>query len=155
MKNALVFLASLVFVAGCYAQTAQVIQLTPDETKQAAALYAEKAAVEAKIEALRSNIVEAHLMLRGDKAVVLVGYCHDNSAVPGDLSCYPMGWGSGQFEYSTDFKFIVPEPPQPYFTVNGSGCAYLNPGVFTSVPGTPTTSTGVPILGVQINSETK
>ena len=131
MKNALVFLASLVFAVGCYAQTAQVIQLTPDESRQAAALYAQKAEVEAKIAALQTSITEKYT-----KETRTYVFCTSCVTYLGTKT----GWEGG-FEYSTDFKFIVPAP-QPT-TFGASGCTYLNPAVntFTAIPATPTTYT--------------
>jgi hypothetical protein len=81
---------------------AQVIQLTPEEAAQAKALYAEKAAVEAKIGALTAKISEKYLW-------------ETCSVYPG---CWTLKldwyWG---FEYSTDFRFIVPAQPK------GTGCS--------------------------------
>lgn len=107
------WLYSLILLAApaAFGQTAQVIQLTPDEAKQAAALYAEKNAVEAKIEALRKSISAAHI--------------HPQSRENDVFIFYDPTWVLG-FVYSTDFKFIVPAPfvTQPY-----SGCPVYNLGI--------------------------
>ena len=108
------WLYSLILLAApVFGQTAQVIQLTPDEAKQAAALYAEKAAVEAKIEALRTVIIKAHI----DKI---------REESKGDFYTFSDGTWVGGFLYSTDFKYIVPAPLQT-FQLGGAGCTNWPP----------------------------
>jgi hypothetical protein len=118
-------LALLLVIAGACApgQTAQVIQLTPEEAKQAAALYAEKAAVEAKIEALRVTLNDKYarsVCPAGATCSCLfnvgTGYCISDRI-------YKSGWENG-FIYSSDFKFIVPAP-LPSTLPQGSGCSTM------------------------------
>jgi hypothetical protein len=101
--NRLTLLFSLLLAAALHAQTAQVIQLTSEEAAQAKALYAEKAAVEAKIGQLHDHITTKYV------TPVLRTW---NDAHPYDLCPWFVG-----FEYSADFKFIVPAQIKP------TGCA--------------------------------
>jgi anti-sigma28 factor (negative regulator of flagellin synthesis) len=66
------------------AKAAQVVQLSPADAQQATALYAEQAAVNAKIAALREKISNGYV---------------NSKRVPGQPV---ISW-----EFSSDFKFIV------------------------------------------------
>ena len=108
MRILLIVALIVVCAAAAFGQTAQVIQLTPDEAKQAAALYAERAAVEAKIETLRVSISVAHFpsQKQQDRNLIL----------------YDTTWLNG-FVYSTDFKYIV---PAPFKTSQSTGAVCTN-----------------------------
>jgi hypothetical protein len=118
MRMLLVVALIVVCAGAVFGQTAQVIELTPNEAKQAATLYAEKAAVEAKIEALRNALTSKYVMVR----TLQVG------SAKGWVDCGPGGclpvtrpeWLNG-FVYSTDFKFIVPASSLT-FQIGGAGC---------------------------------
>ena len=99
-----VFLALPLLLPG---QTAKVIQLSPEDAKQAATLYAKKADIEKQIDALHVEITQKYI-----------------SKEQGWLVFSSNPWSNG-FEYSDDFKFIVPKG------ANQSG------GI-SSVPVTPT-----------------
>ena len=92
------------------AQTAQVVQLTPEEAAQAKALYTQQAEIAAKIEALRQGIVKAHLLASGDDWSCVTGGTSQTLKIKRD-------WACGDFEYSADFKFIVPSKQPPAFSI--------------------------------------
>ncbi len=89
-----------------FGQTAKVIQLTDEEAAQAKSLYAQKTDVDAKISALRDHVTKKYF--------------------PGINSC-TTEWTDGKrhaycepyiapsdFEFSEDFRFVVPKPtPAP------------------------------------------
>jgi hypothetical protein len=81
------------------AQTAKVIQLPDNLAKQAKALYQEKADVEKKIADLQQQITDAYLKQSSN-------------------------WSFG-FEFSEDFRFIVPKSYTPL--PSGSGTATICP----------------------------
>ena len=85
------------------AQTAKVIQLSPEDATKAAALYQQKADIEKQITDLEEKITESYLKGKADSYFCGVGYICVASPAP------KSGWESG-FEYSSDFKFIVPKP---------------------------------------------
>lgn len=106
------------------AQTAKVIQLSPEDAKQAQNLYAEKAEVEAKIADLQNKIKVEYL-----------------SEYQESFGSYTLpGWELG-FEYSTDFKFIVPKPTplnlNSLFPSTGN-CSWIAPATGT-ITGTNST----------------
>ena len=100
MKRILITLA---FAGTMYAQTAKVIQLTPAETAEAKHLQAVQVDISKRMQALRGAI-EARYISRSNESD---GQCHTISV--GTYCPRQMfeGW-SGGFEYSEDFKFIVP-----------------------------------------------
>ena len=100
--NRLTLLFSLLLAAALHAQTAQVIQLTSEEAAQAKALYAEKAAIDVKIGQLHDHIMTNHLT-RDQKYW--------------DVQPFWLVPWTNDFEFSTDFKFIVPAQIKP------TGCA--------------------------------
>lgn len=81
------------------AQTAKVIQLSPDEAKEAQAIQQAKKDLQAREDALREKIAVAHLVTpNGGESD-----CQDANYK------YKPGWNCGKFEYSEDFRFIVPK----------------------------------------------
>lgn len=84
-------------------QTAKVVQLSPDEARQAKALHDEQDSVAKKIaefdQAIRTKYLSAPKNEEG----------HTNTySLNGKWIWVRIGWGNGAFEYSEDFKFIVP-----------------------------------------------
>jgi hypothetical protein len=123
----------LAFGVGLRAQTAKVIELTPAEAKEAKALYAEQKAVADKIEKLRASIEKAHLI------VVTATTYWDQPTNTLKLQ----GWYGG-FEFSEDFKFIVPvaTPASSFnnlcFSTDGMGSTNCGVGTYLTVPTTVT-----------------
>jgi hypothetical protein len=80
------------------AQTAKVIALSQEDAKLAKSLYEERDLVNKKIAELDSKVKKDYLL--GEKG----SSCGQNGKY------YMPGWGCGEFEFSEDFKFIVPKP---------------------------------------------
>lgn len=137
MKKILVALVFLSIVG--HGQTAKVIQLSPDDAKQAKALYDEQIALDKRKAAFEELVRTRYLTVKkgdkewGDEGVVF----SINGAGVTVKTSYRAGWNYGQFEYSEDFKYIVPKS----MLINGTGslqfwnngCNYINP-VTTTAP---------------------
>jgi hypothetical protein len=98
------------------AQTAKVIALSPEDAELAKSLYNQKTALEKKIADFQDGI-KKHYLVEVDKTSS--GYCWLGKPCPS----YRDGWGFGEFEFSEDFKFIVPKsvPPAPIlYNYNGT-----------------------------------
>ena len=127
------------------AQTAQVIALTPDEAKEVRALYTEQDEVANKLKALQSQIKLNHVAVdpkdpdAGNVGASINEFVEcDNlldhaPCAKGKIYAYRKGWENG-FEFSTDFKYIVPLPaPQYTVTKACNPMIYYNNGdLFTS-----------------------
>jgi hypothetical protein len=114
MKITLLILA-LLLAPALYAQTAQVIVLSPAEAKASADLYAQKAEIDAKISAFKRALEDKYIV-----PLCASGRC-------GSV------WFNG-FEFSTDFKAIVPVPAlnlavpySPYMPCVGMACLTITP----------------------------
>ena len=94
MKRLVALFASLVFAGCLQAQTAKVIQLSPEDAAKAKALYAQKADIEKQIDDLQQKITATYLA--------------KNKEIQESWGWYPWPWLNG-FEFSDDFKFIVPK----------------------------------------------
>lgn len=100
----------LLLAVSAQAQTAQVIQLSPADAKQAKALHDELATIKARVESFDEGIARKY---SGKECVSL----HVAGAVvpctKTDEKAYMIGvspgWENG-FEYSEDYRFIVPKP---------------------------------------------
>lgn len=103
----LIVAIAFLFAVTASAQTAQVIQLNPEDAARAKALYAEKAKVDAEIEALKDSVKKKYVWT----AIIGNGYC-THAEQTEDGYCIPYDWANG-FEFSTDFRFIVPAQPKP------------------------------------------
>ena len=88
MTRLIAIILLLAGVAG--AQTAKVVELKPDDAKLAQSLYAQKAEIDRKISDQSADILKRYI---GRGGLIQYG-----------------GWDAG-FEFSTDFKFIVPATP--------------------------------------------
>jgi hypothetical protein len=116
-----VFILLMLSVGLASAQTAQVIQLSPEEALRAKSLYDQKTSIDKQIEYLQAEIADKYIE---NKNLTLQGWM----------------WG---FEYSTDFKFIVPLKPNQNSPVSGSGstswinggCTYVIPANSTDIIG--------------------
>src|ERR1700761_4934782 len=104
------------------AQTAKGIQLTPEEAKEAQALYAEQKSVELRMADLHQKIVTKYNL--GNQNTLFPAF---------------------DFEYSTDFKYIVPKLPS--INTNNFCCPYNSiistvVGCGSMTPVTPVTMVG-------------
>lgn len=121
------YIAVVLFVAASLrAQTAKVVQLSPEESTKAKTLYDQKAEIEKKIEALNDQIRTRYLTEPSGKSGY---YCISTTGKACVL--YKDGWYGGKFTYSEDFKFIVPP------SKDASGSSYipagtLGCGIFTT-----------------------
>lgn len=131
-----VFLA-LPFVA--FGQTAKVIALSPADAAEAKSLYAQRDAIEKKIADLHVKIEHAYVILA------------QPPEHPDWVMNWKPGWGGG-FQFSEDFKFIVPLYPHSDISpsigcggINWSGCIggqfITTPYVLTSPVGSITALT--------------
>jgi len=99
----LIALALLVPVAGA-AQSAKVIVLSDADAAEAKSLHRKLQEILDKQKALESKIKAKYIVAAHDK---------NNGGICGTDGCYDSEWGSG-FEYSEDFRFVVPVPARPY-----------------------------------------
>ena len=110
-------------------QTAKVIQLSPEDAKQAQALADEQKALDEKTAAFREAVKQKYLVTTERKeagdcyAGVFMTNATSGFLVLGDGTInwsskpepyYRRGWRCGEYQYSDDFKFIVPVPASPY-----------------------------------------
>ena len=111
MNSLKVIILTLLLTPALFAQTAQVIVLTPAEAKASADLYAQRASLDAKINAL--------------KDVLKVKYLDPICATDKNAGFWcGSQWALG-FEFSTDFKAIVPAT---------GGVTTTQPWIMTSSP---------------------
>ncbi len=134
------YVMSLLFVLALplmHGQTAKVVQLSPEDAKQAKALDDAQNELTAKIAAFRETIKQKYLVTTERKeagdcfAGTLTLDATAGALVLGDgtLSLKPAekpqsppkpepyyrrGWHCGDYQYSDDFRFIVPVPAPPY-----------------------------------------
>ena len=132
--------AVLFLSASLYAQTAKVVALSADDAKTAKSLYDEQAALDKRKAAFEELVRTRYLTVKkgdkewGDEGVVF----SLNGSGTTIKTSYRAGWNYGQFEYSEDFKYIVPKSPP----INGAGsfqlgsaCSYFIPAYASSFVG--------------------
>ncbi len=141
MKSLVVVLLLAGFSLSALGQTAKVIQLSPEDAAQAKSLYAQQAAIQKKIDALNDKITtqytseavpEGNCIATAYGSWVFSGPC---SGMGAPTSSVKPGWENG-FEFSEDFKFIVPKPIPPQTLSNcslSSGCITYG-GMYTTTP---------------------
>ena len=121
------------------AQSAKVIPLSTEDAAEAKSLSDQQAALEKKKEDFRKSIERKYLTTMSDQkdassclaevtdgtsVVTLVGPLNGNVSglgIPTDkppverkpYPVYKSGWDCGRFEYSEDFRYIVPAPEPP------------------------------------------
>lgn len=119
-------LAALAFGIAIHAQTAKVIALSPVEVKQAQALDAEQKELTARKvafdEAIRVKYLKAPKEDEGH--TYASGY-----GTPGFM-WIRSGWGQGEFQFSEDWKYIVPAPLTVNATSMNSCGAFLTMNPF-------------------------
>lgn len=86
-----------------FGQSAKVVQLSPDDATTAKSLDAQQKDIQHQIKAFESRVRKKYLVKTTDRN----GSCQ---SLDGEIIS---GWGCGEFEYSEDFKFIVPATPAP------------------------------------------
>lgn len=117
MKNLIAVFVIAAQAAICHPQTAKVIVLSPADAAEAKRLYAEKANVEKKIAELQARIRDAYIgvpvIQEGNPKRYVCPKDSDSTVIwgptGGPVRCERNGWNYG-FEYSDDFKYIVPVP---------------------------------------------
>jgi hypothetical protein len=114
-----------------HAQTAKVIQLNPEDAALAKSLHEQKEALDKKIADFDDG-VRKHYLLETKKEgnILTFAFCSN-----GPCPTYKQGW-SGGFEFSDDYKFIVPTPLRPAITYNT--CPSYVYGGNTIIPATAT-----------------
>lgn len=109
-------LIAIVMLAICgvsSAQTAKVISLNAKDAAEAKSLHDQQAALTGKVSTFHDHIVTAYLMVATKPQAPI--------CVSGNFSqCaqYLSGWGSGEFLFSEDYKYIVPNPALPQSSGN-------------------------------------
>jgi hypothetical protein len=104
--NTSIIILIMTAAAWCHGQTAKVIQLSPEDAKQAKSLDDEQKALTAKTEAFMASIRKTYLQIKKTDDLFVTGCT--SSLKREDIKCYKNGWNFGDFEYSEDFKSIVP-----------------------------------------------
>ena len=137
MKRALLTILIFAFAFACHAQDAKVIQLSPSDAAEAKSLYAQQKELDAKFADLRYRITKNYLTASKEEEGHTNTYSDPHGA---GWVWVKNGWGTGNFNFSEDFRFIVPSNPLP--TMNIYGGSYLNPVCFSTLTGT-STSTGI------------
>ncbi len=107
MKIAIVILLATLTAAG---QTAKVIQLEPADAAQAKLLH-EQAVAAAKKEVDFMETVRWKY-LKSNNAYTSIHLFVSPNNMNEEHYDLKSGWGDGTFEFSEDFRFIVPSTPQ-------------------------------------------
>ena len=114
-----------------HAQSAKVIALTPEDAAKIAKLSAQKAEIERQIEEFNKHVTDFYLTTPAESVTAggTEWFCYwaDNKH-----KCSRYGWND--FEYSTDFKYIVPKAtPTPTNTIcGGTSCVFSSPAYLGS-----------------------
>jgi len=114
MKSVM-FLVLFVVCITASAQDAKVIALSPAESAQIKSLHEQQKSIADKIEAFDQEIRMKYLSAAKDEEGHTNTYSYHDKWI-----WVKSGWGSGQFRYSEDFKYIVPLVPM-YPSSGGSG----------------------------------
>lgn len=152
MKYVIVLMMAMA-AGSLHAQTADVIQLSASDAKEAAELDAQQKVLEAKVEAFQKHIRDSYLTETLEQrqkegggsysiadsvpvndsgitfgCINVIGQppCPETKPVPDTHRYYKMNWDMGRFEFSRDFRFIVPKAAPP-----GSNYGFNSCGVFT------------------------
>ena len=103
-------------------QTAKVIPLTQKDATEAKSLYAQQKDIEGKIADLRYRITKDYLTASKEEE----GHTSTYSDPQGGGRVWVRnGWGDGHFDFSEDFKFIVPQEPPKYNSNPWNNCITL------------------------------
>lgn len=120
-----------IVILGCSmvaaAQTAKVVQLSPEDAKEAKTLHDEQDNLTARMNAFHDRIQRKYLAAKeGESYDGLIWSSVDKLRIKS-------GWFEG-FEYSEDFRFIVPIASHIYSQF-GAGCSYFTSPVIGAVAG--------------------
>lgn len=110
--SVLTALVLTVAVEQAFSQTAKVIALSPEDAKQAESLYQQKKDIEDKIAKLE-DLVKNKYLIEGVPLYMGCVFIEIANPYPNQTNlhyCRLAGWEGG-FQFSEDFKFIVPKPP--------------------------------------------
>ena len=124
------------------AQTAKVIPLSASDAAQAKSLYDRQIALNKAKSDFEAIVKDKYLTKESDSilaatcaTLALDGSGISYSSIPcPDPKAHKIkipidGWSNG-FEYSEDFKYIVPK--QPVYSLSGTGCTFLTPAIGTT-----------------------
>lgn len=134
MKKGIVFLAAVLASSLLNAQTAKVVQLSAQDAAVAKSLHEQREALDKRIAELDALIAKRYLQ-DTKKDGLTFSLC-----TSGPCPTYKAGW-SGSFEFSEDYKFIVPRTYSPPIAVPWSYC----PSTYGSVVPTAATFDATPI----------
>lgn len=123
MKRVVLMFALVLAAVGVSAQNAKVIQIDKDDARDAKAKWEALQKAQADWDAVTERVKKDYLIISANsKECGSIAFGNSSGG-----SCYRSGWEIG-FDFSSDFKFIVPKPRQfingcnggfggPYFTV--------------------------------------
>lgn len=124
------FLFSILAACSLSGQTAKVIQLSPEDAAQAKALHDEQTSLtqrqkdfDNKIEGIYTEVPIPTSGKAGQSCVYYDASGYNYYGICG-VSTKKNGWNYG-FEYSDDFKFIVPKPAPSSTSTSTSTSGYL------------------------------
>jgi hypothetical protein len=110
-----IVLLSLLLTVTAHAQTAKVISISDEDAQHAASLHKLLHDTENNIKVFDAEIKAKYLRNPDDKTnhTPPPTICMSNQCITSDPSWasqygFKEGWGMGQFEYSDDYKYIVP-----------------------------------------------
>lgn len=115
-----------------FGQSAKVIALSPADAAQAKSLYAQQADIEKRIADLQASITHKYLLASKEEE----GHTNTIGYGTKDFMWVKNGWGTGAFQFSEDFKFIVPSPVSnsiPYTHVCCSSSPFFTVGPATGL----------------------
>lgn len=141
----LIVIAVLAVATICSSQTAKVIQLDPADAAEAQSLDAQMKALVARQEAFHKSVVEKYLVTKDGR---FGDYPYESSNLlsaakkarkeeDANRRWVKMGWDQGEFEYSEDFKFIVPKQIAPIGPFTIGGCNQYTIGPANTLTGCP------------------
>jgi hypothetical protein len=102
-----------------YAQTAKVIALSSADAATAKQLHDDRVAAEKRESDFRVKIQKTYLV-EPQNPSPKGGIFSVYSACTSNI-LYRTGWGCGKFEFSDDFKFVVPKTSAPQGIILGGG----------------------------------
>lgn len=120
-------LALLALSLAAQAQTAKVIELSPEDAVKAKSLYEQQVSIGKQIDDLKMQVQKKYLKpAKGETCNIYYS----------SGECYTSSWATG-FEYSDDFRFIVPaKTPSAPTNCYGSmltNCSFTSP-FYTTTP---------------------
>lgn len=130
MSNRLLFSAIMLLTTGAYAQSAKVVQLTDADATQAKSLHDQRDQLDKKIKDFDSSVKHEYLVVSVQPSPSVFSGSWSGSIASEDgksVEYVKPGWGPyADFEYSDDFKFIV--PAKPAATPSTSSCYWNGMG---------------------------